>query len=244
MQLVLICGGRGTRLPGRTAGLPKSMVDVGGLPLAARLWRQLAPHHTSAAPPVIVAAAGDPHVPAFAAAHAPEARVVVQAAPDGVANAVRLALPHLGGPALVVLGDVVLAGDLAAPAPPPPALVIWRDAPAAATSRNFGVRLDTAGAPAALVEKPADPRGLVCGLGVYWLTPEVIAGFADAPVDAGSGEREITAALAHALGRFRFGTWDFAGTYVNVNDAADLVEAEAAVAAAPAASATGGAAAR
>jgi len=222
-QLVLICGGRGMRWPGR--GVPKSMIELAGEPLVGRLWRQL--RGLCDGTPVIVAAAGDPTVPAFAAANIPAATVVSQAAPDGVANAVHLALPHLAGPALVVLGDIVIDGTLAPP-PPAPALVVWRDAPAVVTSRNFGVRLD-GGVPAALVEKPADPTGVLCGLGLYWLTPAVIARLGVAPVNPATGEREITAALAFAMQDTRFGVWDFAGRYFNLNTAADLAEAETAL---------------
>jgi dTDP-glucose pyrophosphorylase len=228
-QLVMICGGRGTRWPGRPAGVPKSMIEIAGEPLVGRLWRQLRGHHTSSAPPVVLCAAGEPMVPAYVATHIPSAVVVTQDKPDGVANAFRLALPHLRGPALVVLGDIVIDGALSTPPPAAPALVIWRAAPRAVTSRNFGVRLDSAGAPEILVEKPADPSGLQCGLGLYWLTPEVIDRFADAPVNAVSGEREITAALSFAMTSTPFGVWDFVGRYFNLNTAADLADAEAAL---------------
>jgi dTDP-glucose pyrophosphorylase len=167
-------------------------------------------------------------VPAYVAAQIPSAVVVAQAAPDGVANAFRLALPHLRGPALVVLGDIVIDGALAEPPPTAPALVIWRAAPPAVTSRNFGVVLDGAGAPERLVEKPTDPRGMHCGIGLYWLTRDVIEHFADAPINAATGEREITAALSFVMSRVRFGVWDFAGRYFNLNTAADLADAEAA----------------
>lgn len=227
-QLVFICGGRGTRFPGRPAGAPKSMIELGGEPLLGRLWRQLAPRHTSPAPPVLVAAAGDDRVPRFAAARAPSARVIVQAEPDGVANAVLLALPHLEGPALVVLADIVLDGELGPP-PPPPALVTWPAAPPEVTRKNFGVRVGTDGAPVELVEKPAAADGLVCGIGLYWLTPDVIARFAAAPRNPRTGEREITAALAFTLRETRYGLWEHRGRYFNVNSAEDLAEAEAAV---------------
>jgi len=228
-QLVLICGGRGTRWPGRPAGVPKSMIVIAGEPLVGRLWRQLRGHHTSSAPPVVVCAAGEPMVPAYVAAQLPSAVVVTQAAPDGVANAFRLALPHLRGPALVVLGDIVIDGTLATPPPAASAFVIWRAAPPVVTSRNFGIRIDSAGAPEILVEKPADPSGMHCGLGLYWLTPEVIDRFADAPINPATGEREITAALSFAMTTTRFGVWDFVGRYFNLNTAADLADAEAAL---------------
>ncbi|MBA3463676.1 MAG: NTP transferase domain-containing protein [Deltaproteobacteria bacterium] len=225
-QLVLICGGRGTRWPGRQPGVPKSMVELAGEPIVARLWRQLRALHTSSAPPIVVVAAGDVMVPAFVTETIPSAIVVTQSRPDGVANAVRLALPHLSGPALVVLGDIVLDGELSAPPPSPPAVVIWPEAPPAATVRNFGVRIDRDGAAAAVFEKPTDTTGLLCGLGLYWLTPEVIDRFGAAPVNPSTGEREITAALGFAMQTTRFGVWHFAGRYFNLNTAADFDEAE------------------
>jgi hypothetical protein len=136
----------------------------------------------------------------------------------------------VNGPALVVLGDIVLDGELTEPPPVAPALVIWRDAPPAVTTRNFGIRLDAGGSPAALTEKPTDAAGLVCGLGLYWLTPEVIDRLGAAPVNPRTQEREITSALAFAMRDTRFGVWDFTGRYFNLNTAADLADAEAAIA--------------
>ena len=215
LQLVLVCGGRGTRFPGRPGGVPKACLPLHGEPLARRLLRQLGPRCTGDS--VAVAAAGDPHVPALFAGRA---RVVVQAEPDGVAAAIALALPYLEGDALVALGDVVIDGSFASDGPAP-ALVVWRDAPPEVTARNFGVRER----PLGVVEKPREP-GLVCGLGLYLLTREVIAGFATCPPDA-RGERAITDALAHSIAAgTRYRLVDFAGRYVNVNTAEDLALAE------------------
>ena len=227
MQLVLVCGGLGARLPGRAAGLPKSMVSVGGEPLLARLYRWLAPLHQDPAP-IFIASAGDPHVPALAAGLSPGARVVFQERPDGVANAVLLAAPLLHeGPVLVVLGDLFLEGQLARPAPAPPALVVWPDGTAAATRANFGVTLASDGAVVDLIEKPKDTSGLVCGVGAYLLTRAIIERFARAPVNASRGEREITEALRFTQrDGVRYATWALRGRYVNVNTAEDLAEAE------------------
>jgi dTDP-glucose pyrophosphorylase len=222
MEVVLVCGGTGTRLAGRPAGLPKSMVEVAGEPIVARLARALAGY----GPPVFVAARGDAHVPAFVAARHPGAPLVVQPEPDGVASAILLTLPHLRGPALVALGDLVLEGELG-PLPPAPALAVWRGAPERAIRANFGVRLGDEGIVTAVVEKPRETAGLLCGLGVYLLTPEVIAAFARAPRDA-RGELAITTAIAATLDA-GYRTIEFTGTYVNVNTAEDLAEAEAAL---------------
>jgi dTDP-glucose pyrophosphorylase len=233
MQPVFICGGRGTRLGAVGAGArgPKSLLPVGGVPLLERLvatFTALAPGR-----PVFVHAAGDAGVPAWVSERASGAALVAQPEPDGVASAVLLALPHLEGPALVVLGDLFIAGAFDAPWPPAPAVAVWPEAPPHAVRRNFGVAVDAAGRVSALVEKPADPAGLVCGLGVYLLGRDDIASFASAPVDTTSGERQITAALDHVrLARGPLGVLRFRGAYVNVNSAEDQAEAEAAAAAA------------
>ena len=228
MQLVLVCGGVGARLADRPPGLPKSMVQAGGEPLLARLFRWLAPLHDDPAP-VFIASAGDPHVPAFAAQRVPGARVVFQARPDGVANAALLAVPLLReGPVLLVLGDLFLEGSLAQPAPAAPALVVWPGGPAASTRANFGVALGGDGVVRDLVEKPGDcdENGLVCGVGAYLLTRALIESFARAPVNAARGEREITEALRFTLREgARYTTWPLHGRYVNVNTPADLAEA-------------------
>jgi dTDP-glucose pyrophosphorylase len=239
VQSVYICGGNGTRLAGRQAGLPKSLVPVGGEPLIARLVNAFARQSdlpfTVREPTIFVHAASDPHIPAWVRAHVPKARLAAQEAPDGVANAVLAALPFLDGPALVVLGDlVVVLGALEGPAPVPPAVAIWPEGPAEATRRNFGVAIGEGGEVNALVEKPRDPRGLVCGLGVYLLGRDDIAALAGAPIDPVSGERQITSALEHLRAqRGRLGTLRFRGRYVNVNSAADLAEAERALGVAP-----------
>jgi dTDP-glucose pyrophosphorylase len=201
------------------------MVQAGGEPLLARLLRWLAPLHDDPTP-VFIASAGDPHVPAFAAANVPGARVVLQERPDGVANAVLLAAPLLrAGPVLVVLGDLFLEGRLPLPAPQAPALVVWPEGPPASTRANFGVATGADGAVSDLVEKPADTEGLVCGVGAYLLTRTLIESFARAPVNAARGEREITEALRHTLREgARYATWPLHGRYVNVNTPADLAE--------------------
>ena len=230
VQLVLVCGGVGARLPGRPPGLPKSMVQVGGEPLLARLVRWLAPLHDDRAP-VFIASAGDPFVPAYAAAHVPGARVVLQERPDGVANAALLAVSLLReGPVLVVLGDLFLEGTLKRPAPEAPALVVWPEGSAASTRANFGVAVDGDGTVRDLIEKPGhgpgNTDGLVCGVGAYLLTRALIDSFARAPVNAARGEREITEALRFTLREgARYATWPLQGRYVNVNTAADLAEA-------------------
>jgi dTDP-glucose pyrophosphorylase len=228
LQIVLICGGRGTRLAGSAAGSCKSMLDVAGEPLVGRLLRSLLSLHRSTAPLVVLVAAGNKAVRSFVETTHPEAVIVRQPAPDGVANAILLTAPHVRDRALVVLGDLVLDGRFHTPLPLPPAVGIWPEAPAATTRKNFGVRLDDAGRVLAFAEKPAATAGLVCGIGVYLLTRKQIESFAGAPLNPVTGEREITVAMDHlrSCGE-SMATFRFEGHYFNVNSAEDRKLAEA-----------------
>jgi glucose-1-phosphate thymidylyltransferase len=226
VRLVLICGGRGTRLgalnPDR---IPKALLPIHGIPLAEYLWLQF--QDLSDAPPIVIHAADDARAPAWARARLPDPVLCPQPRPDGVANACSLALPHLDAPALFLLGDVILKGTFPAVFPPAPAIATWDAAPAATTRANFGVRL-RGDQVVALIEKPVDVEGLVCGLGAYFLGPAELARFADSPVNPRTGEREITEALDHLR---QAGSvlrpLPFTGDYVNVNEPADVARAEA-----------------
>lgn len=226
MQLVLVCGGSGTRLgalnPGR---IPKAMFPIHGVPLVEHLWRRFGP--LSDAPPILVYAATDPSAPAWARARLPRAILCPQERPDGVANALALARPLLDGPALFLLGDVVLEGAFPKAFPGAPAVAIWRAGPPEATRANFGVELDGDHI-VELVEKPPVTNGLVCGLGAYLLAPGHLGLFASAPVNPHTGEREITEALRHLVrGGYCLQSLAFEGRYLNVNAPGDVGLAEA-----------------
>ena len=221
MQTVFVCGGKGTRLAPRRVG-PKSLVTVGGTTLLARIVASVGAFHDSARPPLVIIDAQDDETPLALTALLPTARVIRQAQPDGVANALLLAEPFLDNMVLVTLGDLFLDGAFA-PFPRGPGLVVWRDAPAAETQKNFGVSLNADGSVSGVIEKPVDCRGLRCGMGVYVLTRSVISAFRDAPIDARTGERGITAAVQAALDAgVAFNAIPFSGYYNNVNSLADV----------------------
>jgi glucose-1-phosphate thymidylyltransferase len=227
-QLIFICGGRGTRLRGSDgAGVPKSLTEVGGEPIARRLIRQFEPLHTDGPGPIVIVAEGD-ELTAGVVRDALGSRVIIveQEKPDGVANAILLAAPHLVSDALVFLGDIVLQGAFSSPMPQTSAVCLWREAPADAVRENFGVVLE-GGAVVEMVEKPADTTGLLCGIGVYALTREAIALFATSPVNAVKGEREITEALRHLVrNHVPLGAFEFSGLYININRLSDKTLAD------------------
>jgi len=224
MQAVFVCGGKGTRLGPRRVG-PKSLVPLGGSSLLARLIGALRGLHTSAKAPIVIVDAQDGETPAAVSSLLPEVRIVRQARPDGVANALLLAAPLLDDVVCAVLGDVFIDGRFA-PFPHAPAVFFWREAPAEETGKNFGISLDGAGSVRAVIEKPAD-RALRCGMGVYVLTRSIVSRFCDAPIDARTGERGITTAIQSAIDAGNaFTAVPFSGYYNNVNSPADVAAIE------------------
>jgi dTDP-glucose pyrophosphorylase len=226
MQAVFVCGGSGTRLMPRHVG-PKSLVQVGGSPLLAGLVREIGSLHTSALDPIVIVDRQDRETPAVLPALVPRARMVTQPRPDGVANALLLALPYLDDLALVALGDLFLAGTFA-DIPRSPSAMFWRDAPAAETEKNFGIAMRPDGFISNVIEKPTDSRGLHCGMGVYVLTRRAIECFRDVPADPRTGERGITAGIQAAIDAgIGFRAVPFAGYYNNVNAHSDVAAVEA-----------------
>jgi dTDP-glucose pyrophosphorylase len=224
MQVMFMCGGKGRRLQSSHSG-PKSLTPIGGSTLLARLILQFGPLHTSAKPPVVVVDQADRRTPRAVRMLLPQAEVVGQPQPDGVASALLAAAPLLDDVSLVVLGDMFFAGRFA-PFPRRPSLVYWCGASPADTRKNFAIATDPDGVVHAVTEKPIDTEGMRCGVGVYVLTPEVVACFAAAPVDA-RGERGITSGIAAALAcGLRFQQASFHGFYGNVNCGADLAAIE------------------
>jgi dTDP-glucose pyrophosphorylase len=227
-QLVLICGGKGTRLRGDSAStLPKSLTEIAGEPIVSRLIRQFEALHTAGPGPIVIVAQGDELTPKLIRELLGSRAVVVeQAKPDGVANAILLALPHLIGNALVFLGDIVLEGVFSEMPVSGSAVCLWDEAPDDATRENFGVLLEN-GMVAELIEKPTEPRELECGIGVYALDRDCIAEFAQAPINPVKGEREITEALRYVNHHgFPLHAFHFSGAYININRLADRSQAE------------------
>jgi dTDP-glucose pyrophosphorylase len=227
-QLVFICGGKGTRLRSdSTSTLPKSLTEIAGESIIGRLIRQFQDLHTGGPGPIVIVAQGDELTPNVIRASLGMRPVIVeQEKPDGVANAILLALPHLVGNALIFLGDIVLEGAFSQLPGSGSAICVWDEAPDEATRENFGVMLKD-GVVAELIEKPIDPRDLKCGIGVYALERDCIAQFAHSPIDPLRGEREITEALRYVNRTgFSLNAFHFSGAYININRLADRSRAE------------------
>ncbi len=204
------------------------MTEVAGEAIVHRLIRQFQALHSAGPGPIVIVAQGDELTRGLVREQLGSRAVIIeQAKPDGVANAILLTAPHILEQALVLLGDVVLEGTFSQPLPSGSAVCVWDEAPDEATRENFGVALEN-GVVADLVEKPVEPRGLKCGIGVYALQRGCIEKFIDAPINPAKGEREITEALRYVMHHgFPLGAFHFSGAYVNINRLADRSHAEA-----------------
>ena len=224
MQIVFVCGGKGQRLQPRSVHA-KSLMQIAGSSLLARLVAQFAPLHRSSKPPLVIVAAGDDETPRVASALLPGAHVVAQAQPDGVANVLLMVQPLLDEYVIVTLGDLFLDGSFAAFGAWP-SLTHWPDGSEADTRHNFGIVANGA-VVTRVVEKPHDSRSMQCGVGVYVLNHEAISCFRAAPVNACSGERGITDGLQAAIDAgITFRVIPFSGYYRNVNSLGDVAAIE------------------
>jgi NDP-sugar pyrophosphorylase family protein len=221
LQIVLLCGGRGTRLgPANPDSRPKPLLPVHGIPLVEYLWRGY--RHLTASPPIVVHAAADRLIPAWASSLEEGWVSCPQAKPAGSADAAASVASLLHGPALILLGDIALRGEFPEVFPEPPAVGIWKRAPGDCIRANFGVRVSGERI-TDLVEKPVDPSGWIGGIGAYLLAAEHLCEFAETPRDAISGEMGITEALRLLMARgYALRALPFTGEYRNVNEPEDL----------------------
>lgn len=221
-SLVFLAAGRGQRFGG--VEVSKHLAEVQGVPLLVRLVKQLA----SAVPttPIVVVRAGDTSTPSVLKTWGVEARVVRQVCGEGTVAAILDALPYCAEYVCVVLGDLVMEGRFLDLVIQQPAIGVWPGGPERAVQANFGVELDGSTV-VRVVEKPVEPVDLACGMGVYVLGAELIRSYSDKVPTDQRGERGVTDLLAAMVADgITLSAVTFQGLYINVNQRADLVEAQ------------------
>jgi len=197
--IVVLCGGRGTRLRDVVADRPKVLADVGGRPFLAHLLDHLA---GQAANQVILSAGhlGD-QLEAFVRAEAfpgLDLRVVIEPTPRGTAGAIRFAIDTAGaaGNVLALNGDTFFSGSLRLLADRHAAtgrvatLAVVR----VPDARRYGtVRFDeSSGDVTTFEEKGTSGPGWI-NAGVYGLSPAALSGVAAGVV--ASLEHDVLPAL-------------------------------------------------
>lgn len=200
MRAFVLAGGLGTRLRERFGDLPKPLVPVGGRPFLARQLEWLAAHGVREV--VLCLGHGADRVrEALGEGEAAGVRLFysVEAEPLGTGGALKLAEPHVRGPALVVNGDTL-------PELEPASLERARAARGAVgavalfelddVSASGRVELDREGKITAFVEKDPSARGpgWVNG-GCYCFAPSL---WSRLPEGSCSLERDVLPKLAAA----------------------------------------------
>lgn len=200
LKALVLAGGRGTRLRPLTHSMAKQLVPVANRPIIHYALQQIAEAGirevvVTLAPETageLRASIGD------GARFGLDVAYVVQEAPLGLADAVRVAQPLLGAsPFLMFLGDNLIQGGVSE----------WVEAFGRTDAdaelllkevedpRAFGVAvLDQDGRVTRLVEKPADPPSRLALVGIYLFRPAIFSVLAGL-VPSARGELEITDAI-------------------------------------------------
>lgn len=227
---VIPAAGRGTRLRGHTEEAPKALVPVGGRPLVAWVLDRVAGLADGVC---LVVPEGDDAVPARLGAEwdGTPLRWARQPEPRGVADAVLRARPHVRGPLLVVMGDVVYGDPLA------PHLRRWRRGgadgavlvePASTAGSDPVGRVRLEGDRVVDLRKAPpseDGRHRLAGAAV--LPPRALEAGPHLSPSAETGELELEAMISWLLGEgHRFRALRYDGWRRNVNTPADVEAVE------------------
>ena len=171
MKVIILAGGKATRLPASAQNIPKAFVEVGGKPVLQHQIDSLEQHGFSDIRLALCHKAE--HVISYLSG---KYEYVVELEPLGTGGAIRYASRDLLDPFMVVNGDVL--GDLNFTAfvqefkqnPAPHMISVWH----AQDARSFGLVHHEAGRVSAFLEKPKVRQAGHINAGVYILSPKDI----------------------------------------------------------------------
>ncbi len=222
--IVVLCAGGGKRfMRGETN---KLHARIAGKPL---LYHAMSPWIRPERKWVLVASPSDDEIAPLAETLGINAHVVLQPEPLGITDAILRAAPAAGPFFTVILGDCVMNGNFDFSVAGECGAAVWRGGAADDVRDNYGVETGD-GLITKAVEKPSDPTGLLCGMGVYFFNPELTE-FCRSALSAGRGDAHITSILNRWVideGNILSPVW-FDGDYVNVNTIDVLHRAESIV---------------
>lgn len=210
MKVIILAGGRGTRLPISARDIPKPLVEVAGRPI---IQHQIERFHAAGLSDIRLAL----HFRAdqiidFINRNSYACEYVIEPEPLGTGGAVRFAMRDLTGPALILNGDILGNFDLRAMTDsyrPGEATLMahWKE-----DARDFGLLHIEGDRVMRFMEKPKEAVAGYTSVGCYILEPEHFAGIPEGPFML---ERDLFPELARQ-GRIRAhihtGFWDDLGT--------------------------------
>jgi glucose-1-phosphate thymidylyltransferase len=213
MKGLVLAGGTGTRLRPLTYSGAKQLVPVANRPILFYVFDNLAEAGIHDIVVIVSPETGREVQAAIGDGARWQARVsfVVQQHPGGLAHAVKVAGPALGGDDFCMfLGDNLIgtkirnAADAFRASPELSALLMLKEVP---NPSSFGVaEVNAAGEVVGLAEKPANPRSNLALVGIYFFRPNIFSAIERIRPSA-RGELEITDAISELLasgGRVRF----------------------------------------
>lgn len=168
MLAIVPVAGFGTRLRPHTYTLPKALMPVAGKPILGHILDTL--QDLGIGEVVLVVGHLGEKIEAYVTEHYDlRAHFVRQEQPLGNGHAIYVAREYLTGePALILLGDTILRGDLRPVTASPVSLIGVREV---ADPRRFGVvEVDRDGLVRRFIEKPARPPSRLAIVGLYFLT--------------------------------------------------------------------------
>jgi dTDP-glucose pyrophosphorylase len=248
VRALILAGGRGQRLGGRTRERNKCLLEFAGRPLIAYSLERclaLAPSEIV----VVVGYLGEQIIERFGTEFggAP-LRYVIQAEQHGLVHAIETAAPRLhGAPFMLFLADEILL------APRHQAMLerFWSSEAVAlcgvtrprdpeAVRNTYALLEDQQGRVLRLVEKPRHALTPWQGTGNILFHPAMLDYLATTPIHPARQERELPDWIQCAIddGR-RVESFEVGGDYININRPEDIGAAEAAVAARATAAAGG-----
>lgn len=204
MQVIIPLAGKGTRLRPHTHLVPKPMLKVAGRPVMDWVMDRL--DGLGVEELIFITGHLKEQVEAYATTRYPyRSRFIEQRVQDGTAGAVRLAQPHVHGPAMIIFVDTVFEADLSLATRTDADGIIW--AKEVEDYQRFGVVVtDTDGYMTRIVEKPSTPISKLANIGLYYIrdTPTLFEGIDHVYTQpANKGEYYLTDAFQYMIDRGR-----------------------------------------
>lgn len=170
MKVIILVGGRGTRLPRSARDIPKALVPVRGRTILDRQLDALRQHGLLDIR-LALGFRADQIIAHLAATGRDNIDYVIESKPLGTGGAVKLASRGMAEPFLVLNGDTLADFDFSgiiSGHQPGSAIMVshWRD-----DARDFGLLDISNGRIRAFLEKPAEPRSGFINAGCYILEP-------------------------------------------------------------------------